>query len=723
MTPPVRDRTRPVAGILRSVLALSVALAATGGATARAHPAPLAAAHPFEAEIRAFEEADQRRAPPAHPVLFVGSSSFRMWSDPGTALPGFQVLNRGFGGSQLSDVLHFFDRIVTPYRPALVALYEGDNDLAAGKSVEVVFEEWLTFVARVEAALPGTGILFVAVKPSPSRAGVLDAQRELNGRIQAHAAEQDHLRFADVFTPMLDASGQPRPELFLADRLHLNAAGYALWASVIGPELEAWARDHPVPSIRTPARAIWFDFGPPEFPTPDPEDPLAPAWNLVGPDLAGTPAGTRANLVSTNRAATEVGFRVTRPFVGATTTGTTSATHLPASASRDALVAAVPDGSGFQLTGLHPGSEYRFTFHASTLDAGSPRVTRYSVFGANQGTADLDAAGNRDAVADISGLRPALDGTLRVDVRSVPAAGQTDPGGLVAALQVVWSPVPVPEILIDFGAGGSPTLFGNHDPDRHWNNVPASLAALDDGVLGPLVTADGSATAIHLRMVSRFNGANENGTGQSDLFPASATRDSLFGNTAAFSGLANVFPRFQLAGLETDRRYRLTFYASRLGVSDNRETRYTVTGAESVMTQLNAANNVAETATLTGLHPDTRGILEIALSPGPANNNANRFTYLGVLRVGWDVPGQGTGVRLSSPARSGDHFHLLLTGTAGRTYRIEHSTNLVTWTEVATVTLPSGEPHPLLFESPGTERFYRAVEFDGTGGSLASGRP
>lgn len=195
----------------------------------------------FEGDIRAFEARDLREAPPERPVLFVGSSSFRMWRGLETAFPGFPVINRGFGGSQMSDVLHFFDRVVTRYRPALIFVYEGDNDLAAGKTVDAVFEGWRQFVERVEAAMPGTAIRFVAVKPSPSRIRWLEAQRVLNERIREDCAERPHLGYVDVFTPMLDDEGRPRGELFLDDDLHVNDAGYALWASLIGPELEAWA--------------------------------------------------------------------------------------------------------------------------------------------------------------------------------------------------------------------------------------------------------------------------------------------------------------------------------------------------------------------------------------------------------------------------------------------------------------------------------------------------
>lgn len=189
----------------------------------------------FEADIQAFELADRRTPPPTNAVLFVGSSSLRLWSDLTAAFPGSTVLKRGFGGSHASDVLYFFDRVVKPYRPRLIVYYEGDNDLVAGKPVSQVFGDWTNFVARVEQELPGTGIAFIAVKPSPSRIQFLEQQRALNALVRGHCERRPWLRFVDVFTPMLSATGHARSDLFMPDRLHLNAAGYALWQSLLWP--------------------------------------------------------------------------------------------------------------------------------------------------------------------------------------------------------------------------------------------------------------------------------------------------------------------------------------------------------------------------------------------------------------------------------------------------------------------------------------------------------
>jgi lysophospholipase L1-like esterase len=189
----------------------------------------------FEADIRAFEAADRTRPPPTGGVVFIGSSSIKNWTDVAGDFPGVPVLNRGFGGSTLADVVYYEDRILLPYRPCLVVLYAGDNDLAMGRTPAQVLDDYRTFVARLRAAQPATRVVFVGIKPSPSRRAYIDRARETNRRIQTAIARDSLQTYIDVFTPMLDTAGQPRPELFGADSLHMTRAGYLLWRSLLAP--------------------------------------------------------------------------------------------------------------------------------------------------------------------------------------------------------------------------------------------------------------------------------------------------------------------------------------------------------------------------------------------------------------------------------------------------------------------------------------------------------
>lgn len=192
----------------------------------------------WENTIRAFEVSDKTNPPPLNAVLMIGSSSIRKWTNAPAQFPGHRLINRGFGGSHLSDSVAFVERIVIPYQPKLVFLYAGDNDIAAGKSPEEVFAAFKAFVAKVQSALPETRIAFIAIKPSPSRMKFIQPIKAANRLIREFIAGNPKLIYVDVFAPMLGNDGQPRAELFVNDQLHLSDAGYNLWADIVKPVLE-----------------------------------------------------------------------------------------------------------------------------------------------------------------------------------------------------------------------------------------------------------------------------------------------------------------------------------------------------------------------------------------------------------------------------------------------------------------------------------------------------
>ena len=198
---------------------------------------PAAALDPkrFEPEIRAFEAADRASPAPLGSIVFIGSSSIKNWTDVAADFPGLPVLNRGFGGSTLADVVYYIDRILIRYRPRRVVLYAGDNDMVEGRTPEQVVGDYRAFIARLRSALPKARVVYVAIKPSPSRRIYIDRMRETNQRIRAEIARDSLQTYVDIFTPMLNATGQPRPELFLSDSLHLSRAGYLLWRSLLAP--------------------------------------------------------------------------------------------------------------------------------------------------------------------------------------------------------------------------------------------------------------------------------------------------------------------------------------------------------------------------------------------------------------------------------------------------------------------------------------------------------
>jgi lysophospholipase L1-like esterase len=193
---------------------------------------------PWEKDIAAFEKRDREKAPPKHPVLFVGSSSIRRWS-LSTFFPELPALNRGFGGSQMADVVHFAPRIVLKYEPRLIVLYAGDNDLAAGKTPQRVRDDFRDFVKIVHDKLPKVRIVFISIKPSLLRWALIDKIRKANALIEEECKKGERLVYLDIAPPMLGDDGKPRRELFADDGLHLNAKGYAVWAKHLKPYLEA----------------------------------------------------------------------------------------------------------------------------------------------------------------------------------------------------------------------------------------------------------------------------------------------------------------------------------------------------------------------------------------------------------------------------------------------------------------------------------------------------
>jgi lysophospholipase L1-like esterase len=201
-------------------------------------PAQTTRFHLFGAEIRAFEAADRASPPPQGAILFTGSSSIRKWTTLAQDFQTHQVINRGFGGSQLSDLIYYTDRIVIPYHPRRIVFFSGSNDLDAGKTAEQVFDDFKAFVQKVREALPTVEMDYISITTSPLRWREVEQVKKANGLISSWISAQEHLTFINVFPATLGEDGQPKPEFFLADRLHMNARGYALWTKIIEPYLK-----------------------------------------------------------------------------------------------------------------------------------------------------------------------------------------------------------------------------------------------------------------------------------------------------------------------------------------------------------------------------------------------------------------------------------------------------------------------------------------------------
>ncbi|QDU58840.1 SGNH/GDSL hydrolase family protein [Aeoliella mucimassa] len=193
---------------------------------------------PWAKEMAEFAKQDTEQSPAEGGVVFVGSSSIRLWDLP-KSLPDMEPapLNRGFGGSQLSDSIRNVELLVLKHKPQTVIIYAGDNDLAGGKSAERVGDDFGKLVKLIHEALPETKIGYIAIKPSISRWRLAETIQDANARIAKQCEAEDWLTYIDVWNPMLDDQGKPREELFRNDGLHLNDKGYELWTSLVKPLL------------------------------------------------------------------------------------------------------------------------------------------------------------------------------------------------------------------------------------------------------------------------------------------------------------------------------------------------------------------------------------------------------------------------------------------------------------------------------------------------------
>lgn len=234
----VRDGGAEWGRILSGSLVAAMALLLLPGPTLPAAELLKFLAAPWESAIQKFEAADAEVMPPRRANVFVGSSSVRLWSLE-ASFPDRPCINRGFGGARFPDVLQYVDRIVTPYDPAVVVLYCGDNDLAFERTPEQIRDDYRTFVSAVHAKAPAARIVWVSIKPSPKRWALRDLAQEANNLVKASQKDRDDEIYVDTWTPMLGTDGTPRPELYAKDNLHLSEAGYALWADLVRPTLTA----------------------------------------------------------------------------------------------------------------------------------------------------------------------------------------------------------------------------------------------------------------------------------------------------------------------------------------------------------------------------------------------------------------------------------------------------------------------------------------------------
>jgi lysophospholipase L1-like esterase len=194
----------------------------------------------FWQDIQNFKKADQDNPPPKDAILLIGSSSFTKWTDVASYFPGKTIINRGFGGSRLTDLNYFSDDLLSPYQPKQIIIYCGDNDFADNHDLKakVVVNRFKTFYKKIRERFPNIEVDFISIKYSPSREILWPKMKETNKKIAAFMKKEPNAEFIDITKAMEDANGNVRRDLFVEDMLHLTPEGYAVWAKVMKPYMK-----------------------------------------------------------------------------------------------------------------------------------------------------------------------------------------------------------------------------------------------------------------------------------------------------------------------------------------------------------------------------------------------------------------------------------------------------------------------------------------------------
>ena len=192
----------------------------------------------FWDDVQAIKRYDAMYQPPANPILFVGSSSIRKWNDLERTFASYVVMNRGIGGAVTNDITGYLEDIVFAYHPRQIVIYVGENDLTQKETTaDSVLERTKRLLTAIRARMPEVPILYISMKPSPSRDQFREKCKQANALIRDYLKGQQRMEYIDVFSKMLDKDGNSRPELFVQDMLHMNAKGYAIWRAAVEPRL------------------------------------------------------------------------------------------------------------------------------------------------------------------------------------------------------------------------------------------------------------------------------------------------------------------------------------------------------------------------------------------------------------------------------------------------------------------------------------------------------
>lgn len=571
----------------------------------------------WTAAINNFAAQDAANGVQKNVVLFAGSSTFTMWTGLQTDFPDSKVLNRAFGGSMMTDLLYYFNQVIAPYNPRQVVLYEGDNDLHDNpKTPEEFMDDVIAMTRLINIYFPTAEILLVSVKPSPSRTATFPKYIAANSMMQAYAAKHAHITYVDTWTPMLKTDGTPESAYFGSDMLHMNAAGYSLWKTILKPYL--LTSDFEVADkvlFSESSHANYHDF----------------SWvNVTAPSTFVTP---QAGKIAATTSVAKNG---------------TSSLKLEYQSKQGGDWMAAVAGPSWVPYDISESQSIEFWVYATQNIAAAdlPNVFLETVAGAKSPKIAMsNYAGSIAAnewkrismpIKDWKDQAPSFDFSTVKTVFFSQLNNNTNSVTLFIddiifkAKSNTTNPNAQGDVFIDFGsnAAGFPTP-GN------WNNVHDHQAAKLT-----LINDNGDDTGVELEITDPFyNGFNTNGpttvSGNASIFPGTACSDNFFGHGLVWGSTpANPTAAFTLKGLDPSKYYNFAIFASRMGVSDNREAKYTIADKNGNKTaHLDGSNNASNVANIANVQADASGTITFTVEAGANNNNGSKFFYLGAMRI------------------------------------------------------------------------------------------
>lgn len=567
----------------------------------------------WASDMSNFAAEDEVYGIPQDVVVFAGSSTFRMWSSLKTDFPDSRVLNRAFGGSWMTDLIYFFDQVVKPYAPSQVVLYEGDNDLLeSGKSAESFMDDVITMTRLINIHYPYAKILLVSIKPSPSRSAYFTKYQAANALMKNYADKHDNISYVSTWEPMLNTDGSPNRSLYLSDMLHMNRAGYELWKEILEPYLEK--SSIPIPEtdkliFTESSHANYHDYS---------------FVNVTAPSVFSTvkPGKISTDSIFYQNEATSL--------------------RISYQGKSGGDWAACVSAPAWKIVDVSTAKELEFGVFAETQINAEDMPYLYLESGTNKASGKIALSDyiNEIPAGKWTKVQIPVTAWMNVDpdftyetVKSVFFSQKNENSTLVSFYvdDVIFrieknDAVGTADVFVNFGA--TPT-------GSNWNNVTDHQTAVVE-----LKDKNGLRTDITLKVTDPFyNGFNFNGTespaGAAAEFLPTATKDNFFGHGNKWgNNPPNPVGEIELTGVNSDYTYSFSFFGSRMGSADNRETLFTVTGDGNAKSDaINTSGNADQVAVIANVKPTADGKITIRVEAGSNNNNSEKFFYLAVMKM------------------------------------------------------------------------------------------